>query len=141
MTINLRDELIDSGTYAHLFRALGDVNRLRILRHLSLGEHRVCDLVGHLGLAQSTVSAHLACLRGCGLVTVRTEGRSSVYALAAGNAVSRVLEAAADLLTATGAHVDDCRALRRETRVADAAVARAADADAAAAETRGSGAQ
>ena len=61
-----------------LFRSLADPARLTILRHLALGEHRVVDLTAHLGLAQSTTSAHLACLRDCGLLSVRTVGRSSV---------------------------------------------------------------
>ena len=46
---------------ACLFRGFGDPARLTLLRHLALGEHRVKDLTDHLGLAQSTVSAHLAC--------------------------------------------------------------------------------
>ena len=54
---------------ASLFHSLSDPARLALLRHLALGEHRVVDLQEHLGLAQSTVSAHLACLRDCGLVT------------------------------------------------------------------------
>src|SRR5215210_7493476 len=66
---------------ASLFRSLGDPTRLAILRHLALGEHRVVDLTAHLGLAQSTVSAHLACLRDCGLVRSRPQGRASVFAL------------------------------------------------------------
>ncbi len=67
----------DLAAAACMFRSLGDPNRLAILRHLALGEHRVVDLVSHLGLAQSTVSAHLACLRDCGLVTSRPQGRGS----------------------------------------------------------------
>ncbi|WP_425582553.1 ArsR/SmtB family transcription factor [Tessaracoccus defluvii] len=57
---------------------MSDPSRLAILQHLALGEHRVRDLTAHLGLAQSTVSAHLACLRECGLVSSRPEGRASV---------------------------------------------------------------
>lgn len=62
-----------------LFRSLADPARLSILRHLTLGEHRVVDSTNHLGLAQSTTSAHLVCLRDCGLVSARTVGRSSMY--------------------------------------------------------------
>ena len=47
---------------ASLFRSLGDSSRLAILAHLMLGEHRVVELTEHVGLAQSTVSAHLRCL-------------------------------------------------------------------------------
>jgi len=50
---------------ACMFRSLGDPTRLAIVQHLALGEHRVVDLTAHLGLAQSTVSAHLACLKDC----------------------------------------------------------------------------
>ena len=74
-----------------LFRSLADPARLAILRHLTLGEHRVVDLTAHLGLAQSTTSAHLACLRDCGLVSVRTVGRSSVYSLAVESELMGVL--------------------------------------------------
>lgn len=92
---------------AALFRGLGDPARLAILRHLALGEHRVVDLTSHLGLAQSTVSAHLACLRGCNLVTARAEGRASVYSLARPELMD-VLGAAEQLLAATGDAVALC---------------------------------
>ena len=64
-----------------LFRSLGDETRLTIVRRLAAGPARVVDLTGELGLAQSTVSKHLACLRDCGLVDYRSEGRQSFYAL------------------------------------------------------------
>ena len=52
----------DLGPAAGLFQGFSDTSRLTILRHLALGEHRVIELTEHLGLAQSTVSKHLACL-------------------------------------------------------------------------------
>lgn len=64
-----------------LFRSLADETRLRIVARLAAGEARVVDLTGELGLAQSTVSNHLACLRDRGLVDFRTEGQQSFYAL------------------------------------------------------------
>lgn len=67
---------------AALYRALGEPTRLLIVQHLFSGEHRVRELTEHLGLAQSTVSEHLACLRECGLVRSRPEGRSSLFSLA-----------------------------------------------------------
>ncbi len=63
---------------ACMVRSLGDPTRLAIIQHLALGEHRVVDLTAHLGLAQSTVSAHLACLKDCGLVASRPHGRLDV---------------------------------------------------------------
>ena len=91
-----------------LFRSLADPARLAILRHLALGEHRVVDLTAHLGLAQSTTSAHLACLRDCGLISSRTVGRSSMYSLAVNAELMDLLSAAERLLAATGDAVTLC---------------------------------
>lgn len=77
--------------------ALSDPGRVTLLTHLMEGEHRVRDLTDHLHLAQSTVSAHLACLRDCGLVTSRPEGRASWYSIVAPDEVTTLLEAAASL--------------------------------------------
>ncbi len=93
---------------ASLFRSLGDSSRLAILAHLMLGEHRVVELTEHVGLAQSTVSAHLRCLLDCGLVQVRAQGRASVYSLAVADDVRAVLEAAERLLATTGDAVALC---------------------------------
>ena len=84
-----------------LFRSLADPTRLAIVRHLALGEHKVVELTAHLGLAQSTVSGHLACLRDCGLVISRPQGRASVYSLARPELLETVT-AAERVLAATG---------------------------------------
>lgn len=91
-----------------LFRGFSDPSRLTIVQHLALGEHRVVELTGHLGLAQSTVSRHLACLLDCGLVQVRAEGRASVYSLARPEETLALLSAAEHLLAATGDAVVLC---------------------------------
>jgi len=100
------------GPAAALFRSLGDPARLAIVRRLGGGPARVTDLAGELGLAESTVSKHLACLRDCALVTVRAEGRASVYSLAqpAQPALPVLLAAAGELLAATGNAVALCPA-------------------------------
>jgi ArsR family transcriptional regulator, cadmium/lead-responsive transcriptional repressor len=92
---------------AALFRSLADPARLAIIRHLAAGEARVVDLTRELGLAQSTVSAHLACLRDCGLVDARPAGRASVYSLCQ-PALLSLLEAAEVVLEATGNAVALC---------------------------------
>ena len=94
---------------AALFRALGDEARLRIVARLAAGEARVVDLTGELGLAQSTVSKHLACLRGCGLVDYRTEGRQSFYTLTRPELMD-LLRAAKGVLAATGSAAAPCPA-------------------------------
>ena len=49
---------------ACLFHGFSDTSRLTIVQHLSLGEHRVVDLVAPRGLAPSTVAMHLGTAAG-----------------------------------------------------------------------------
>lgn len=90
-----------------LFHSLSDATRLAILRRLALGEARVVDLTAELRLAQSTVSAHLACLRDCGLVDYRPQGRASVYRLTRLELLD-LFRAAEAVLAATGSAVALC---------------------------------
>nr|WP_235530747.1 metalloregulator ArsR/SmtB family transcription factor [Phycicoccus sp. Root563] len=104
----LMDEEAALTAAACLFHGFSDRSRLSIVQHLALGEHRVVDLTGHLGLAQSTVSKHLACLLDCGIVTVRPQGRASMYSLAHAEATMNLLAAAEQLLSAAGDAVTLC---------------------------------
>lgn len=90
-----------------LFHSLSDTTRLTIVRRLADGEARVTDLVRELGLAQSTVSSHIACLRDCRLVEGRTEGRQVFYSLGHPELLD-LLAAAETLLEATGEAVTLC---------------------------------
>jgi len=75
-----------------LFKGFADPTRLRILNLLAAGELCVCDLVDILGLAQPTVSRHLAYLRRSGLVTATRDWKFAHYRLApARDAVHRTL--------------------------------------------------
>jgi DNA-binding transcriptional ArsR family regulator len=98
---------------AALFRALGDPSRLAIVQHLLLGEHNVAELTAHLGLAQSTVSKHLACLRDCGLVASRPVGRASVFEVTEPDRLVSLLAAVEALLAATGDAAASCATSRR----------------------------
>jgi DNA-binding transcriptional ArsR family regulator len=65
-----------------VYKALGHPARLRILAMLRGGELCVCQITAVLGLAASTVSAHLSELRRAGLVVERKDGRWVAYRLA-----------------------------------------------------------
>lgn len=56
-------------------RALGNPARLRILAMLGSGELCACQITEVLGLAPSTVSAHLRELRLAGLIGERKQGK------------------------------------------------------------------
>ncbi len=91
---------------ATLFHGFSDPNRLRIADALSGGERRVSDVVAATGLAQSTVSTHLACLWDCGLVARARRGREVFYRLTDG--VADVLTAADHVLAHAGETVGTC---------------------------------
>jgi ArsR family transcriptional regulator, cadmium/lead-responsive transcriptional repressor len=89
---------------ATLFRSLADPARLAIVRQLVTGPARVVDLTRTLGLAQSTVSGHLACLRECGLAAAQPQGRASVWSLTQPELLG-LLAAAEAVLEAIGSAV------------------------------------
>ncbi len=90
----------DATALAAVLSVLADPTRLAILSHLRGGEHRVGELAEHLGLAQSTVSQHLAILRAAGLISTHTHGRASVSALEHPDELTAVLVAARTLASA-----------------------------------------
>jgi DNA-binding transcriptional ArsR family regulator len=63
-------------------KALGEENRLRILRLLLSGEQRVNGISEALGISAYNVSKHLGVLRAAGLITCRKDGRERVYSVA-----------------------------------------------------------
>lgn len=64
---------------ARFYRALGDPTRLVLLAFCAGAERTGNECVGAAKLSQSRVSAHLACLVSCGLVSVRRCGRFAYY--------------------------------------------------------------
>ena len=110
MTIQIGGAADDCGQLdpaAALFHSLSDPTRLSIVKRMAEGEIRVGDLAGELGLAQSTVSAHVACLRDCGLVEGRAQGRSVYYSLSRPELMDMLAQAEV-LLAATGNAVNLC---------------------------------
>jgi DNA-binding transcriptional ArsR family regulator len=93
---------------AKYFRGLGDPTRLRILQLLrEEGELAVGELVERLGIGQTKVSNHLACLRWCGFIDARREHRT-VYNRIADERVSAIVDLATALLEDNEEHVAAC---------------------------------
>jgi DNA-binding transcriptional ArsR family regulator len=74
--------LTHTAALARLGHALGDPTRARILLALREGPGYPSDLAESLGVSRQVMSNQLACLRGCGLVTTRPDGRRTEYRLA-----------------------------------------------------------
>jgi ArsR family transcriptional regulator len=70
------------GFKAELFKALGHPIRIRILELLRDGERTVSELQEGLAIDASSVSQHLAVLRGRQLVIGRKDGTSVYYRVA-----------------------------------------------------------
>jgi DNA-binding transcriptional ArsR family regulator len=101
---------------AKYFRGLGDPIRLRILELLRAeGELTVGQLVGRLGLAQPKVSNHLACLRWCGFIEARRQGRT-VYNRIADQRVEAILALGESLLADNAEHVALCCRIEESRR-------------------------
>ena len=65
------------------FSALGSRTRLLVLHCLCRAEELcVCDIANALRMNLSTISHQLRYLRGCGLITYRSEGKMAFYRLA-----------------------------------------------------------
>lgn len=92
---------------AKLFRGFADPSRLAILEALREGERTVGDLVQATGLTQPNVSNHLGCLRDCGLVSTRQQGRFVHYSLSDPR-VGQLLALADELLGEVARGVYEC---------------------------------
>lgn len=92
---------------AKLFRGFADPSRLSILEALLDQERTVSDLVETTGFTQPNVSNHLSCLRDCGLVTVRQQGRFSYYSLS-DDRVAKLLLLTDELLADVAKGVYEC---------------------------------
>ena len=68
-------------TLARVGTALADPTRRRILLALLEQPAYPAELADALALGRSNMSNHLACLRGCGLVTTTRNGRQVRYEL------------------------------------------------------------
>lgn len=75
-------------------RALGHPARLRTMAMLRTGELCVCQITEVLGLAPSTVSAHLKELKLAGLVGERKDGKWVYFSLSGGESTRSWIEAA-----------------------------------------------
>jgi ArsR family transcriptional regulator len=67
---------------AHIFKALGDPTRVRLLSLIAAsedGEACICDLTEPVGLSQPTVSHHIKLLVDAGLATREQRGRWAYY--------------------------------------------------------------
>ncbi|MCK0514995.1 metalloregulator ArsR/SmtB family transcription factor [Anaerobiospirillum sp. NML120448] len=64
---------------AHVFKALSDPNRLKILKILKKGEICGCELLKELNISQPTLSHHMRILCEANITKGRREGKWVFY--------------------------------------------------------------
>ena len=106
---NENQEALDTVT-ARFFKGLGDPVRLRILEFLREGERPVGEIVEHLGLPQNQVSMHLGCLKWCGYVSTRRDGRYIFYSLA-DIRITDLLQLASEMLSGSEVYLMTCEVI------------------------------
>lgn len=88
---------------ASIFRAAGDISRLKLLHRLSDGEWCVTELADAAGVGLSTVSQQLRLLRAERIVARRRAGKHIFYSLADAH-VSDLIQSAIDHATEPHGH-------------------------------------
>lgn len=86
--------MMDGQVLARFGHALSEPTRARLLLALREAPGYPAELAELLGVSRQSLSNHLACLRGCGLVVAAPEGRRVRYELAE----PRLAHALGDLL-------------------------------------------
>ena len=84
---------------AGIFKALGDENRIRILKTLRSGEKCACKLLEELNISQPTLSHHMKILCDAGIVLGRREGKWIHYSICC-NGVRQIRGLLKELLSA-----------------------------------------
>ena len=89
------------------FQVLADATRVRIVELLLEGEKNVSELVLGLGVPQARVSSHLSCLRWCGYIGSRREGKFIYYRITDPR-VSEMMRLARTILAENAEAVGSC---------------------------------
>lgn len=95
-----------------LFSGLSDPSRLQILEHLKDCELCVSDIVEKTKMTQSNISNHLACLKDCGLVTGRREGKYIFYSLSDKRIVN-LLTTASEIVDEVALGIYSCKTINK----------------------------
>lgn len=75
---------MEESEIAGICKALGDENRVKIIKMLSSGELCACKILEALDITQPTLSHHMKILSDCALVAARKEGKWSYYSINCG---------------------------------------------------------
>lgn len=94
--------------HARFFSGLANPTRLQIVELLlDAGELSVGELVEHIGCSQGQISNQLACLKWCGYVASRQEGRR-VYYRVADSRIKKIIKLARTIVRENAEQIQSC---------------------------------
>ncbi|MER2047204.1 MAG: metalloregulator ArsR/SmtB family transcription factor [Solibacillus sp.] len=74
-------KIIDVDMKVKLIHGFSNKTRIQILESIKAKEKTVSQIVEEINGNQSNISQHLACLKGCGIIVGRNEGKYIYYSL------------------------------------------------------------
>jgi DNA-binding transcriptional ArsR family regulator len=80
--VGVMETLVHAPVLARFGYAVSDPTRAQVLLALAEAPSYPSDLADNIGVSRQSMSNHLTCLRGCGLVVAVPDGRRSRYELA-----------------------------------------------------------
>ncbi|MDD4070618.1 MAG: metalloregulator ArsR/SmtB family transcription factor [Candidatus Izemoplasmatales bacterium] len=100
-------EELNSELISKLFHGLSNPVRLKIVLSLLDSEKNVSQLVDLLGMKQAQVSNQLACLKWCGYITMRQEGKFIYYQIS-DERIRKIIELAREVVLDNADHIRCC---------------------------------
>lgn len=107
LNTSAHDNTAQTEIYAKFFHGLSNPTRFKIVEALLDEEMNVSQLVDVIGASQSQVSNQLACLKWCGYVTSRQEGKYILYRIS-DERVRTILQLAKEIVADNAAHIRSC---------------------------------
>ena len=107
VSVTHSDAAVQTEIYAKFFHGLSNPTRLRIVEMLLDREMNVSQLVEAIGASQSLISNQLACLKWCGYVTSRQDGKYVLYRIS-DERVRTVLQLAKAIVADNAEHIRCC---------------------------------
>lgn len=101
------DTGLSTDLYAKFFHALSNPTRYAIVEYLLVREYNVSELVELLSVSQGQVSNQLACLKWCGFVTSRQEGKHVFYKIT-DERIRTILILGKQVVSDNAAHISAC---------------------------------
>ncbi len=98
---------LNSELIAKFFHGLSNPTRFKIASALLNSKKNVSQLVEELGIKQSQISNQLVCLKWCGYVSARKEGKFIYYQIT-DERVRKLIELARQIVADNAEHINCC---------------------------------